>query len=75
MTKPVENDGTSNMYQDIVQQSKELEEDIRRLHDLLVGALDCYEEISERYRELPGWVFLDAQISMTLPCCTRYCWR
>jgi len=55
------------MYKDIVQQSKELEEDIRRLHSLHVAALDYYEEMSERYCELPGWDFLHAQMSMTLP--------
>ena len=67
MPKPVENDGTWNMYKDIVEQSKELEEDIRRLHGLLLAASDYYEEMFERYCELPGWYFLRAQMSMTLP--------
>jgi hypothetical protein len=34
MTIPVENDGKWNMYRDIVQQSSELQKDIREYRDL-----------------------------------------
>jgi hypothetical protein len=66
VTKPVENDGTWNMYKDIVQESKELEEDIRRLHGMIAAASEYYEEIYERYCDLLGWEFLHAQMSKAL---------
>ncbi len=67
MTKPVENDGTWNIYKDIVSESEELEVDIRRLHAMIAAAEKHYEAMYERYCELPDWELLHAQISMALP--------
>jgi hypothetical protein len=66
VTKPVENDGTWNVYKDIVSESEELEVDIRRLHAMIAAAEKHHEAMYERYRELPGWQLLHAQISMAL---------
>ena len=38
MTMPVENDGTWNIYKDIVSESEELLDDIRKLHDMIEAA-------------------------------------
>ena len=38
MTVPVQNDGTWNMYQEIVEQSEELEKDLRSLHNIIARA-------------------------------------
>jgi hypothetical protein len=66
VTKPVENDGTWNIYKDIVLDSEELEDDIRRLHASIAAAEKHYEVMCERYCEVPGWELLHAQISMAL---------
>ena len=67
MTMPVENDGSWNIYKDIVLESQELENDIRKLHGMVAAAVKHYELMYEQYCELPGWELLHAQISMTLP--------
>ena len=66
MTMPVENDGTWNMYRDIVEQSPELEEEIFRLQVMLEDADDLYQDICHRYCGLPGWEFLESQVSMAI---------
>jgi hypothetical protein len=66
MTKMVENDGKWNMYREIVELSIDLEEDIVVLRDLLASASEHYEEMYERYCDLPGWAFLHVQLSFAL---------
>ena len=65
MTLPVNNDGTWNMYQDIVEQSEELEKDIRKLHSIRARAEDLFDEMYDKYCDLPDWELLHAQISMS----------
>lgn len=44
-----------------------MEDDIRRLHDMIAAAEKHHEAMYERYRELPGWRrLLHARISMAL---------
>ena len=66
VTTPVENDGTWNIYKEIVLESEELEEDVRRLHGLIAAAERHYEVMYERYCNVPGWELLHAQMSKAL---------
>lgn len=59
----IKNDGTWNMYRDIVEQRPKLEEDLRRLHCMLEEAEDYYGQICCEHEDLPGWEILDGKAS------------
>jgi hypothetical protein len=69
MTIPVENDGKWNIYRDIVQQSSELQKDLREYRDLARLAEAKLAEMHERYfneYDLPGWMLLKCQLDFAL---------